>query len=119
MRRFIQVWLVASIVATGFFGYLYATGDRTRSVSLEVGDARFSTESSPGGDYQTRAMRPSERDGGAGSGGGSAVEPSPRMQGENLALTISIASSIVSALAAIFQTWLTHRAVQRNFPPRS
>jgi hypothetical protein len=108
MRRFLVVWLVLSLAATGIFGYLYlqrASGPAVEApVSLSappsrgVGEDRFATR-------------------GLGAPGGSQTPPAA-LQGENLALTISIASSIVSALAAIMQTWLTHRAMRgRNFPP--
>ncbi len=104
MRRFIQVWLVLSIIATAVFGYLYVTGDRTRSVTVEFSDGtRIGTESAPGGAPATRSLRP---DG--------AAQSAPAVQSESLALTISIASSIISAIAAIAQTWLTHRAIRNG-----
>jgi hypothetical protein len=43
------------------------------------------------------------------------AESTPKGQDtEQLALTISIASSIISAVAAVLQTWLTHRANRAN-----
>lgn len=93
MRRVVFVWLFLSLAATGVFGYLYM--QRPSLVSHTPA---------------TRAMEPSGY-GYRGHRRGEDAGPSI-MQGENLALTVSIASSIISALAAIAQTWLTHRAIR-------
>lgn len=104
MRRFIFVWLLLSLAATAWFGYQWHQGAysyRSLTSQSEPAARTYSTESSE----RFRNFGPrSERN----------FRRSPPAQGENLALTISIASSIISALAAIAQTWLTHRAIRNG-----
>ncbi|NJM35870.1 MAG: hypothetical protein HC850_15585 [Rhodomicrobium sp.] len=105
MRRFFTVLFVLSLIATAATLYW-----RTYLPEETVVSA------APPSASNDRSLRP----GGEGAGGGSGDvtsfsreevrQPSER---QDYAVTISILSSIISAVAAIFQTWLTARAYRR------
>jgi hypothetical protein len=98
MRRFFIILFVLSLVATAGAYYW-----RTYFPEHTAAQAP-STE--PG----RRSITPDNDGSGARSFRESVKLPSDR---QDLAVTISILSSIVSALAAVLQTWLTARTVRR------
>jgi hypothetical protein len=99
MRRFFVILFVLSLVATAG-AYYWRTYYPEHTAAAEAP----STE--PGRRSITR-----DNDGsGARSFRESVRLPSDR---QDLAVTISILSSIVSALAAVLQTWLTARTIRR------
>jgi hypothetical protein len=97
MRRFFIVLFVLSLVATAAALYW-----RTYLPETAVPAA------------QERSLRPGAGEDNATGGTRSLREyvskPSNR---QDLAVTISLLSSIISAIAAVAQTWLTARAVRR------
>jgi hypothetical protein len=98
MRRFFILLFVVSLLATGAAVY-WAT-------YLPEATAPFAQDrqlTAPGGGADRGA--PAAR-----SAPEFAKQPSDR---QSMAVTISIMSSIISALAAIAQTWLTARAYRR------
>jgi len=103
MRRFFILLFVISLLATGAAVYW-----RSYHPEASVPVAQSTQPSAPqaGGGGASDGTAPS-----AQSASEFVKEPSPR---QNMALTISIVSSIISALAAIVQTWLTARA-SRHF----
>lgn len=95
MRRFF-IWLfVLSIIATGvtFYWRNYLPENTVTETSAT---RSYSRDLTPGTAPSLRASR---------------SEPSER---QDLAMTISILSSVVSALAALMQTWFTARAYRRQ-----
>jgi hypothetical protein len=97
MRRFFVILFFVSLLATG--AAVYWSSYLPEATVPVTADRNFSAPQ--GG--ETAAP-------GAGSARAFAKAPSER---QNLAVTISIMSSIISALAAIAQTWLTARAYRR------
>lgn len=102
MRRFFVVLFVISLLATGAAVYW----------------ATYLPEASVPAAQDRSLSAPSAGGGGAESGAPAArsirefiKQPSDR---QNMAVTISILSSVISALAAIVQTWLTARAYRRR-----
>lgn len=102
MRRFFVVLFVISLLATGAAVYW----------------ASYLPEASVPAAQDRNLTAPGEGSGGAVRGAPSAKsvtefvkQPSDR---QNMAVTISILSSVISALAAIAQTWLTARAYRRR-----
>lgn len=96
MRRFF-IWLfVLSIIATGvtFYWRTYLPENTVAQTSQTRG---YNRDPGSGGAPPTISISQSE--------------PSER---QDLAMTISILSSVISALAALMQTWLTARAYRRN-----
>jgi hypothetical protein len=98
MRRFFIVLFVLSLVATAAALYW-----RT-----------YLPETAVPATAQERSLRPGAGEDSATGGTRSlrqyVSKPSNR---QDLAVTISILSSIISAIAAVAQTWLTARAVRR------
>jgi hypothetical protein len=87
MRKLILAWFVASLIVTGG---LYAY------IQLRPQESHIATRSIE-----------------ANKGGGAQdVTATGKGSTEQFALTLSIASSIISAAAALMQTWLTHRALK-------
>jgi hypothetical protein len=100
MRRFFIVLFILSLGAT-------AAAITWRAYSPEGGAPTVQADRAPA----TRSASPSDRN-------ESRRAPSPAQSGEKAAsdrqdwaVTVSIVSSVVSALAALVQTWLTARAV--------
>ncbi len=95
MRRFFISLFVLSLIATAG-AYYWRTYQPEVAVSVEPGARTFSP-----GDQEAGPEARSSR-----------VERVPSDR-QDLAVTISIWSSVISAIAAILQTWLTARAVRR------
>ena len=99
MRRFFIVLFVISLLATGAAVYWQSY---LPEASVPVAQSRDLTAPGSGGAERGAPGAPSAR--------GFSKQPSDR---QNMAVTISILSSIISAVAAIAQTWLTARAYRR------
>ncbi|WP_125461723.1 MULTISPECIES: hypothetical protein [Rhodomicrobium] len=97
MRRFFRFLFVVSIIATA--GALY-----WRTFLPEAGAPTASQPQLRGIEKSPDGTGPAERS------FRSDAKPSER---QDLAVTISILSSIISAVAALAQTWLTARAYRR------
>ena len=98
MRRFFISLFILSLIATAATIY-WRTYLPEQTVSAAAPQA------------DSHAFRERGFDAGPGGGGGQLTrEPSGR---QDFAVTISILSSIISAMAAVFQTWLTARAFRR------
>jgi hypothetical protein len=98
MRRFFIVLFVLSLMATAAAVYWQTY---LPEASVLVSADRNRSAPGAGGDQGAPAAR-SVRE--------FAKQPSDR---QNMAVTISILSSIISAVAAVAQTWLTARAYRR------
>ncbi len=101
MRRFFITVFALSLIATAGAWYW-----RTYLPEKTVTE----TASKSNRNFQTYSEKPGAADPQAQSFQDIAKAPSER---QNLAVTISIVSSIISALAAVLQTWLTARAYRR------
>lgn len=98
MRRFFVVLFVLSLVATAgayYWRTYYPEHAAAEAPSSEPGRRSITRDNDGSG---ARSFRESVK------------LPSDR---QDLAVTISILSSIVSALAAVLQTWLTARTIRR------
>lgn len=92
MRRLILIWFVGSLIVTsGLFAYTKLRAPSEAPFGPQV--ATRSVEANKSDQAKPREVSGSSSD-----------------RTEQFALTISIASSIISAVAALMQTWLTHRA---------
>jgi hypothetical protein len=100
MRRFFVVIFVLSLMATA--GALYWRAYYPEHAAQPAPSAESSTRSLSPNDGAPAQRSPSLRQ--------AIKSPSGR---QDLAVTISILSSLVSALAAVLQTWLTARAFRR------
>ncbi|HKJ62251.1 MAG TPA: hypothetical protein VKA94_09705 [Hyphomicrobiales bacterium] len=107
MRRFFTVLFIVSIVATGFTYYwrTYQPEETVAASEPQADDG--SGASAENRSYSRRSLSPDAFS--TESYPASAKEPSDR---QDLAMMISLVSSVISALAAIFQTWLTSRSVR-------
>jgi hypothetical protein len=100
MRRFFMSLLILSLFAT--VGTLYwRTYLPETPVPASGGATRGADSPAPRSPAPAQDGRP---------GGGVSFAPSDR---QDMAVTISIVSSIVSAIAAVLQTLLTARAIRR------
>ena len=99
MRRFFIVLFVISLLATGAAVYWQSY---LPEASVPAAQDRNLTTPGSGGAERGAPGAPSAR--------GFSKQPSDR---QNMAVMISILSSIISAVAAIAQTWLTARAYRR------
>jgi|GEM_PF-4522363 len=100
MRKIVMTWFVISILVTGgLFAY---------TQFLKHGAA---PKAAMAPEVRMRSINPQDK-----SLGAPAAEATPAHSSntEQLALTISIASSIISAAAALMQTWLTHRSLKAH-----
>lgn len=99
MRRFFIVLFVFSLLATAgtYYWRTYMPEGEVIAFAPQA-ETRSFQERAPGGAPEGSAGRLVLQ------------EPSER---QDLAVTISIVSSIISALAAIAQTWITARAFRR------
>jgi hypothetical protein len=100
MRKLIMVWFLGSLIVTAGLAYVHFSrpaapqpGSHARSLEAPVGAAR---------------------DTAAPAGAAGEVQAPASNSGEQLALVFSIGSSIISAIAALAQTWLTHRAFKAS-----
>ncbi len=104
MRRFFAVLFILSVIATAGAFYWRTFLPEARVPVADATIERYAPEAAPGAGEASRR----------GFGSDQLREfiktPSGR---QNLALTISILSSIISAVAAVAQTWLTARAYRR------
>jgi hypothetical protein len=106
MRRFFTVLFVLSVLATAAT-YYWRVYLPEKSVVVQAPAAspgaksarKFSNDD--GAEAVSPSLRSSERE--------FVQEPSQR---QDFAMMISIFSSVVSAIAALFQTWLTARSVR-------
>ena len=98
MRRFFIVLFVLSLLATAAAVYWQTY---LPEASVLVSADRTLRAPGAGGDQEAPAARSARE---------FAKQPSDR---QNMAVTISILSSIISAVAAVAQTWLTARAYRR------
>jgi len=99
MRKIVMTWFVISILVTGgLFAYTFLKQDAAHKVAMAP-------------EVRMRSINPQDK-----SVGAPAAETAPAHSSstEQLALTISIASSIISAAAALMQTWLTHRSLKAH-----
>ena len=105
MRRFFILLFVVSLLATGAAVY-WAT--YLPEASVPASQDRSLTAPSPrtGGGSEAEKSAPAAR-----SAREFVKQASDR---QNLAVTISILSSVISALAAVLQTWLTARSYRRR-----
>lgn len=102
MRRFFIAIFVLSLLATAGAWYW-----RTY-----LPEASVASREAPA----TRGLNGDQAPGGAGGGGGSGTmggEDRTASARQDLAVTISIWSSVISAIAAVLQTLLTARAIRR------
>jgi hypothetical protein len=95
MRRFFVVLFILSLCATGASLYWRSTMPEAPARIAVQGGSR---SMAPDAASRPAAVRPSQAE----------RAPSDR---QDLAVTISIVSSVVSALAALVQTWLTAKAI--------
>ena len=102
MRRFFFLLFLISLLATGAAVYW---ASYLPELSVPVAADRAAPSAPGGGADSTARGLP-----GAQSVREFVKKPSER---QNMAVTISILSSIISAVAAIVQTWLTARAYRR------
>lgn len=110
MRRFFTVLFLVSLVATGA-AYYWRTFQPEGTLVAAQEPAPMAEDSADGADKRSFSPR--------SSGGPEALsressrftmkEPSER---QDMAMMISLVSSVISAIAAIFQTWLTARSVR-------
>ena len=100
MRRFFVLLFVISLLATGATVYWKSYLPEADVPATQTRD--LSTPQGGGSADRGAPGSPSAR--------GMVKQPSDR---QNMAVMISILSSIISALAAIVQTWLTARAYRR------
>ncbi len=94
MRRFFVSLFVVSLVAAG--------GTYYWRTNFPEGTPLAASEPLSG---QTRSLRPEEK------AAPSVVEKAPSER-QDLAMTVSIISSVVSALAAVAQAWFARRAMK-------
>jgi hypothetical protein len=102
MRLLIVLWLLISLAATGVFTYRHHHR-RSGSETAITRDMEAARPSASGGASHNFAAREPAR---------AYRAPRRESNGEQLALMVSIASSVISAIAALAQTWLTHRAMK-------
>lgn len=103
MRRFFVVLFVVSLLATGVAVY-WSSYLPEASVPVAADNKQLGAPQDGSGGAVNRGLP------GAQSVREFIKKPSER---QNMAVTISILSSIISALAAIVQTWFTARAYRR------
>ncbi|MBX2805629.1 MAG: hypothetical protein KTR19_06635 [Hyphomicrobiales bacterium] len=101
MRRFFSVLFLVSIMATGA-AYYWRTYQPEQTVAASAPAAEDSAETSAQRrGFGTRSLSPENVT--------VVREPSDR---QDMAMMISLISSVISALAAVFQTWMTARSVR-------
>jgi hypothetical protein len=104
MRRFFTVLFLVSVVATAAVYYWRTYQPEATVVAAAPAPAAKADDS---GRAERRSLSPDALS--APSSPVAMREPSDR---QDMAMMISLVSSVISALAAIFQTWLTSRAVR-------
>jgi hypothetical protein len=104
MRRFFIVLFILSLIATA--ATLYWRTYLPEEIAVASAPAPKKSESPDAGDRSIQQGGPEARS----YIQEAAKEPSER---QDYAVTISIISSIISAVAAMLQTWLTARAYRR------
>ena len=108
MRRFFTMLFIISILGVGA-AYYWRTYQPEKTVVLSESGDEGEDSAIP---TQKRSFSPRSRAPEAYSPQSTPVltkEPSDR---QDLAMMISLVASVISALAAVFQTWITARSVQ-------
>ncbi len=109
MRRFFTVLFLVSVVATGAT-YYWRTYQPEEAVVVSAPAPQADDSSGASAEKRSYSRRSLSPDAFSTQSQPSVIrEPSDR---QDLAMMISLVSSLVSALAAIFQTWLTARSVR-------
>jgi hypothetical protein len=100
MRRFFITLFILSLIAT-------AAAITWRTYSPEGRAPMVQADRAP----STRSASPADRNEARRAPGTTPSAETAASDRQDWAVTVSIVSSVVSALAALFQTWLTARAV--------
>lgn len=97
MRRFFIIVFIVSVAATAaaFYWRTYQPEEAIVAAAPESADKRSFSRRSISPEASPTVIR----------------EPSDR---QDLAMMISLVSSVISAIAAIFQTWLTARSIRNR-----